>query len=108
MMYEGDSAMAIGPALMVVYIIMGAIGPSGVGKPLPASLLPLRALSPMNHACKALVAAEFANVDLSKMRIPSAMDIVVSVRRGILNKLLRRPPIQDPMNNQVRIFCVLA
>lgn len=46
----GDSAMAIGPALMVIYIIMGAIGPSGVGKALPVGLQPLRGLSPMNHA----------------------------------------------------------
>lgn len=56
--------MAIGPAVMVVYIIMGAIGPSGVGKALPPALMPLRSLSPMNHACSALVAAEFRGVRL--------------------------------------------
>ena len=56
--------MAIGPAVMVIYIIMGAIGPSGVGKALPAALMPLRYLSPMNHACSALVAAEFSGVGL--------------------------------------------
>ena len=28
----GDSAMAIGPALMVIYVIVGAIGPAGTSK----------------------------------------------------------------------------
>ena len=60
----GDSAMAIGPAVMVVYIIMGAIGPSGVGKALPSFLMPFRELSPMNHACRALCAAEFRNTNI--------------------------------------------
>ena len=64
MFITGESAMAIGPAVMVIYIIMGAIGPSGVGKALPAALMPLRTLSPMNHACSALVAAEFRGVKL--------------------------------------------
>ena len=28
----GDAALAVGPALMVVYVILGAVGPAGVGK----------------------------------------------------------------------------
>ena len=31
-MVAGDAALAVGPALMVVYVILGAVGPAGVGK----------------------------------------------------------------------------
>ncbi|KAJ1438875.1 hypothetical protein B484DRAFT_392029 [Ochromonadaceae sp. CCMP2298] len=70
---SGDVALAVGPALMVVYLIIGAIGPAGVsapqsqsqspgtGSPSMKSLSPtsLRVLSPMIWACKGLLAAEF-------------------------------------------------
>ena len=29
---QGDSALAVGPALMVVYVILGSIGPAGAGE----------------------------------------------------------------------------
>jgi len=29
---NGDVALAVGPALMVVYIVTGAIGPAGAGR----------------------------------------------------------------------------
>jgi low temperature requirement protein LtrA len=28
---KGDTAVVVGPALMVIYVILGAIGPSGTG-----------------------------------------------------------------------------
>ncbi len=58
---SGDLALTIGPGLMVVYVIMGAIGPAGVNakKQLPAVLTPFRYFSPMKWACEALCALEF-------------------------------------------------
>lgn len=57
-----DVALAVGPALMVVYVIMGAIGPSmgGGGKSgLPPYLTTLRAASPIRPACESMCFAEF-------------------------------------------------
>ena len=53
----GDLALSAGPALMVVYVLVGAVGPAGVNK--GQGLQPLRALSPMRWACQALLANEF-------------------------------------------------
>lgn len=55
-----DIALAVGPALMVVYVIMGAIGPSmGGQKELPPYLTTLRAASPIRPACESMCFAEF-------------------------------------------------
>jgi ABC-type multidrug transport system ATPase subunit len=57
---SGDVALAVGPALMVVYVIMGAIGPAGIGTDrLPKLLQLFRYCSPIKWACEALCAAEF-------------------------------------------------
>eukprot|EP01039_Chlorochromonas_danica_P009923 gene9922-10973_t len=57
---SGDVALALGPALMVVYVIMGAIGPAGLGiASLPSLLRPFRYFSPIKWACEALCCAEF-------------------------------------------------
>lgn len=57
---SGDIALAIGPALMVVYVIMGAIGPAGVSlDKLPPLLRPFRDCSPIKWTCEALCSAEF-------------------------------------------------
>jgi len=65
----GDVSLAVGPALMVVYVIMGSIGPAGSTKALPWFLKPLRIFSPFRWACEALCAAEFRNQHfLSKQR----------------------------------------
>lgn len=56
----GDVALSVGPALMVVYVIMGAIGPAGIGTDkLPKILKPFRLFSPIKWACEALCSAEF-------------------------------------------------
>lgn len=61
----GDIALAVGPALMVVYVIMGAIGPAGLGvAKLPSVLRPFRDFSPLKWACEALCSAEFKGKDL--------------------------------------------
>jgi hypothetical protein len=44
---------------MVVYVILGAIGPAGTSKALPRVLRPLQDGSPFRWASKALLAAEF-------------------------------------------------
>ena len=57
---SGDIALALGPALMVVYVIMGAIGPAGVSlDKLPPVLRPFRDFSPIKWTCEALCSAEF-------------------------------------------------
>ena len=56
---SGDSSLAIGPALMVVYVVIGVIGPAGsAGKQLPRFLQPLRDASPFKYACEALTISE--------------------------------------------------
>jgi hypothetical protein len=40
------------------YVILGAIGPAGVGKPLPWMLKPLREFSPVKWACEGLCVSE--------------------------------------------------
>ena len=83
--------MAIGPAVMVIYIIMGAIGPSGVGKALPSVLMPFRLLSPMNHACSALVAAEFrgARLEPETVYLPPWKKLGY-IASHVANKMLRK------------------
>ena len=62
---SGDIALAVGPALMVVYVIMGTIGPAGLGvDKLPSVLRPFRDCSPLKWACEALCSAEFKGKDL--------------------------------------------
>lgn len=57
---QADVALAVGPAITVVYIILGVFGPAGINsKDLPSVLKPFRVLSPMRWACEALCAAEF-------------------------------------------------
>ena len=57
---QADVALAVGPAITVVYIILGVFGPAGINsKDLPGVLKPFRVLSPMRWACEALCAAEF-------------------------------------------------
>lgn len=57
---QADVALAVGPAITVVYIILGVFGPAGINsKDLPPVLKPFRVLSPMRWACEALCAAEF-------------------------------------------------
>jgi hypothetical protein len=62
-----DIALAVGPALMVVYVIMGAIGPvSGSNKAeLPVYLQWMRAASPIRPACEALCFSEFRGRDFN-------------------------------------------
>ncbi len=54
----GDVALAVGPALMVIYVVIGAIGPGSTDKSLPRFLQPLRYASPFRWACEALSVAE--------------------------------------------------
>ena len=79
---KGDTSLAIGPALMVVYVLMGTIGPAGnSNKQLPWFLAPLRYFSPFRWACEGLAAAEFRNrnfVPVKRNRIQ-----LVSMLKGI-------------------------
>jgi hypothetical protein len=56
----GDAAMSIGPALMVVYVILGAIGPAGLkAQDVVVFLRPFLKASPIRWACEALCHIEF-------------------------------------------------
>jgi hypothetical protein len=57
---HSDVALAVGPAITIVYVILGVFGPAGInGEKLPRALKPFRLLSPMRWACEALCLAEF-------------------------------------------------
>jgi len=57
----GEIALALGPALMVVYVITGSIGPGKAKVDVSWMLRALRNASPIRPACEALCVAEFAN-----------------------------------------------
>ena len=68
---SSDVALSVGPGLMVVYVIMGSVGPAGINSErLPAVLQPFRWASPMKWACEALCAEEFSgqSFDLSALK----------------------------------------
>ena len=79
----GEIALAIGPALMVTYVIAGAIGPGKAKKGGDVSLVlrALRAASPIRPACEALCAAEFRN-----------QQFAISTRHSSLFSALSRLP----------------
>ena len=62
----GDVALSVGPTLMVLYVILGAVGPAGTGNDLPVFLMPLRKASPIRWACEALCAAELRGRKLTR------------------------------------------
>jgi hypothetical protein len=65
---QGDTALAIGPAVMVIYVIMGAVGPAGgASKSLPSVLAFVKTMSPIKWACEAMCAAEFAGKEFSSV-----------------------------------------
>lgn len=65
---EGDTAMAIGFPIMVVFMVVGIINPSGVDKdsPPPAVVKLLKQLSPIKWAIEGLLVAEFEGMDLRR------------------------------------------
>lgn len=69
----GEIALAIGPALMVTYVIAGAIGPGKAkgGGDVSWALRALRNASPIRPACEALCAAEFRNQHFATPRATS-------------------------------------
>ena len=89
-----DIALAVGPALMVVYVIMGAIGPSmGGQKELPPYLTTLRAASPIRPACESMCFAEFKDqsfISPSNRGPIGGLRAVLSNLPHILRVLIRR------------------
>ncbi len=66
---SGDVALAVGPALMVVNVILGAVGPTMGGassEPLPAYLRTVQSFSPIRPACESMCFAEFAGRKFAK------------------------------------------
>ena len=77
---SADIALAIGPAIMVVYVIMGTIGPvklqKGKKDHLPAYLKFVRYASPIRSACEAICVAEFSNKTFAKSKIESTLKFI--------------------------------
>lgn len=63
---DGDTAMAIGFPIMVIFMVVGIINPSGVvkGSPPPTVVRLLKQLSPIKWAIEGLLVAEFKGMDL--------------------------------------------
>ena len=102
----GDVALSVGPALMVVYVILGAVGPTGAGNDLPLLLKPFQKASPIRWACEALCAAELRGRTLtnrkSKPDSQSQSQLVSSRRAGI--SLLSLHGIANIMRGTVRFI----
>lgn len=84
---SGDVALAIGPALMVVYVILGAIGPSMRGAsnaPLPPYLRAVQSASPIRPACESMCFAEFSGRSFAKSNKPG-----LGARLSILSRVLK-------------------
>lgn len=80
----GDVALAIGPALMVVYVILGAIGPSMRGAssaPLPPYLRVVQSASPIRPACESMCFAEFSGRRFAKSGKPGFSSCISTVSR---------------------------
>lgn len=79
----GEIALAVGPALMVVYVIAGSIGPGKAKTNLPGILRALRMASPIRPTCEALCVAEFRNQNFAN---PGSRD---KQEGGIIRQILR-------------------
>ena len=94
-----DIALSLGPALMVVYLIVGAIGPGGSRLKLPQVMEAIRLASPMKWACEGLLLAEFKNKPfgppIQQSKVPSDKSLSkpygVSSNSRVLAKLLELP-----------------
>lgn len=87
---QGDVALAVGPALMVVYVIMGTIGPGGAGKEVPLIMKPFRYGSPMRWACESLCASEFRGRQfgvVENIRPPSNLRAAFSSVSGLASAI---------------------
>eukprot|EP01035_Chromulina_nebulosa_P020112 gene20112-26113_t len=88
---NGDEALSIGPGVMIVYLIIGAVGPSGASTRLPWFLEPLRSLSPIKWACEAVLASELSGQSFAKENIsPTGLSRgPLGVIRSLLSTIVR-------------------
>ena len=63
---DGDTAMATAMPIMVLFMVVGVINPSGVDKnsPVPMAVKLLKVLSPIKWAIEGLLVGEFKGMDL--------------------------------------------
>ena len=89
----GEIALAVGPALMVVYVIAGSIGPGKAKVKVSWILQALRNASPIRPACEALCVAEFANQPLTKRNLNPLRRFVSLASRVVIAvwRQLRQP-----------------
>jgi len=90
----GDIALAVGPALMVVYVIAGSIGPGKAKIDVSWLLRGLRNASPIRPACESICVAEFAGQHFAspRRRANFFSHIGRVVRHLFSNKLHTRLP----------------
>jgi hypothetical protein len=86
----GDIALAIGPGLMVIYILIGAIGPAGrteskTGNKSPFYIDIIRKASPIRWACEALCVDEFSD----KVYINGKPNIVLEKVGKYMSRFIR-------------------
>ena len=98
----GDVALSVGPALMVVYVIMGAVGPGGASADLPRLLKPVQWASPVRWACEALCAAELRGKSLTYRKAKSSSSLAVTREAGA--RLLSLSSIGNILRGTIRFI----
>lgn len=87
---------------MVVYVILGAVGPAGAGKDLPRLLRPLQWASPIRWACEALCAAELRGRTLTYRKTNPSSSLTVT--RGTGFRLLSLGSVGHLLRGTVRFI----
>lgn len=86
----GEIALAVGPALMVIYVIAGALGPGKAKIDVSWALRTLRAFSPIRPACEALCMAEFQGqsvVDKKRNLLQKAGGVLANIIAGLSERI---------------------
>jgi hypothetical protein len=87
---------------MVLYVILGAVGPAGTGDDLPVLLLPIRKASPIRWACEALCAAELRGRKLTNKRSDSLTAHGSTRRTGL--RLLSIHAVGNVLRSCIRLL----
>jgi len=86
-----DIALAVGPALMVVYVIAGSIGPGKAKIDVSWLLRGLRSASPIRPACESICVAEFAGQNFATPRRANFFSHIGRVVRHLFSSSILHP-----------------
>ena len=102
-LFPSDVALAVGPALMVIYIVLGSVGPAGsTDEGLPAILKPVKRLSPMKWACQALLAEEFQGQNFDETNL--LISTIGSYCHSEVSAKAKHFPTADPLSKIFRLL----